>query len=67
VNALAPLLLTELLVTPLAAASGRVINVTGGMLVGRLDLQNLQAERGYDKWHQPPWHRSPGTNMISSM
>jgi NAD(P)-dependent dehydrogenase (short-subunit alcohol dehydrogenase family) len=47
VNALAPLLLTELLVTPLAAASGRVINVTGGMLTGRLDLQNLQAERGY--------------------
>jgi NAD(P)-dependent dehydrogenase (short-subunit alcohol dehydrogenase family) len=47
VNALAPMLLTELLTAPLAAASGRVINVTGGMLQGRIDLQNLQAEQGY--------------------
>ncbi|NJM06666.1 SDR family NAD(P)-dependent oxidoreductase [Candidatus Gracilibacteria bacterium] len=46
VNALAPLLLTALLHVPLAAAGGRVINVTGGMPRGRLDLDNLQAERG---------------------
>ncbi len=47
VNVLAPLLLTELLNGPLAAAGGRVINVTGGMPQGRLDLENLQAEKGY--------------------
>jgi len=47
VNVLAPLLLTELLSGPLAAAGGRVVNVTGGMPQGRLDLENLQAEKGY--------------------
>jgi NAD(P)-dependent dehydrogenase (short-subunit alcohol dehydrogenase family) len=48
VNVLAPLLLTELLSGPLAAAGGRVVNVTGGMLGGaQLDLRNLQAEKGY--------------------
>lgn len=48
VNVLAPLLLTELLLAPLkAAAPARVINVTGGMLTGDLDLGNLQSEKGY--------------------
>lgn len=47
VNALAPLLLTDLLRGPLAAAGGRVINVTGGMPGRHLDLANLQAEKGY--------------------
>lgn len=47
VNVLAPLLLTELLRGPLEAAGGRVINVTGGMPTGALDLGNLQAERGF--------------------
>ncbi|NJK31718.1 MAG: hypothetical protein HC927_04475 [Deltaproteobacteria bacterium] len=44
---LTPLLLTELLREPLAAAGGRVVNVTGGMPRGPLQLDNVQAERGF--------------------
>jgi NAD(P)-dependent dehydrogenase (short-subunit alcohol dehydrogenase family) len=47
INVLAPFLLTELLREPLQAAGGRVINVTGGMPTGQLDLTNLQAEHSY--------------------
>lgn len=47
VNALTPLLLTELLREPLGASQGRVINVTGGMPRGPLDLGNLQSEQRF--------------------
>jgi NAD(P)-dependent dehydrogenase (short-subunit alcohol dehydrogenase family) len=47
VNALAPFLLTQLLLEPLhASPSARVVNVTGGV-PGRIDLDNLQAERSF--------------------
>jgi NAD(P)-dependent dehydrogenase (short-subunit alcohol dehydrogenase family) len=47
VNALAPFLLTQLLLEPLnASPSARVVNLTGGV-PGRIDLDNLQAERSF--------------------
>ena len=47
VNVLTPFLLTELLREPLQAAAARVINVTGGLPIGRLQLNNLQAEQSF--------------------
>jgi len=48
VNVVAPYLLTRELRGPLAAAApARVINVTGGMPFGGLDLTNLQAGKGF--------------------
>lgn len=48
VNVVAPLLLTHLLMDRLAAsASARVVNVTGGDVPSRLELDNLQAERTF--------------------
>ena len=47
VNALAPFLVTQLLLEPLnASPSARVVNVTGGV-PGTIDLDNLQAERSF--------------------
>jgi NAD(P)-dependent dehydrogenase (short-subunit alcohol dehydrogenase family) len=47
-NVLAPFLLTHLLLPVLrAAASARVVNITGAIPRGRLDLDNLQGERRY--------------------
>ena len=47
VNHLAPWLLTLLLLEPLhAAAPSRVINMSGG-IPGAIDLENVQAERGF--------------------
>lgn len=48
VNVLAPYLLTQLLLPVLkAAAPARVVNVTGGMPIGSLDPDNLQAEKSF--------------------
>jgi NAD(P)-dependent dehydrogenase (short-subunit alcohol dehydrogenase family) len=47
-NVLAPFLLTKLLLPALrAAAPARVVNVTGAIPKGRIDLDNLQGERRY--------------------
>ncbi|MER5647414.1 SDR family NAD(P)-dependent oxidoreductase [Streptosporangium sp. NPDC002524] len=50
-NVLAPFTLTRLL-TPLlrAAAPARVVNITGGIPRGPIDLDNLQGERRYLGW-----------------
>ncbi|MFY9672012.1 MAG: SDR family NAD(P)-dependent oxidoreductase, partial [Trebonia sp.] len=52
VNHLAPFLLTNLLLGQLAAAgSGRVITVTSDAhAAGRLDLDDLQMEHGWESW-----------------
>jgi NAD(P)-dependent dehydrogenase (short-subunit alcohol dehydrogenase family) len=48
-NVLAPFLLTHLLLPVLrAAAPARVVNITGAIPRGRLDLDNLQGERRYN-------------------
>lgn len=48
VNVIAPYTLTmELLPALEAARPSRVVNVTGGLPVGDLDLDNLQAEKGF--------------------
>ncbi|MER5266287.1 SDR family NAD(P)-dependent oxidoreductase [Actinosynnema sp. NPDC002837] len=46
-NVLAPYALTRLLLPALTAASGRIINITGGVPRGRIDLDNLQGEKSY--------------------
>ncbi|WP_433131120.1 SDR family NAD(P)-dependent oxidoreductase [Micromonospora sp. CA-240977] len=47
-NVLAPYLLMEALLPMLTrAAPARIINITGGVPRGRIDLDNLQAERSY--------------------
>lgn len=48
-NVIAPFLLTHLLLEPLkASAPSRVVNVSGGMgLWGKIDLDNLQAEKSF--------------------
>ena len=47
-NVVAPFLLTHLLLPALRrAAPARVINITGGVPRGRIDLTNLQGERSY--------------------
>ncbi len=48
VNVIAPYLLTALLLDTLKASRpARVINVTGGLPSGAIDLDNLQAEKSY--------------------
>lgn len=47
-NTMAPFILTRLLMPALrAAAPGRVVNITGGIPKGRIDLDNLQGEKSY--------------------
>jgi NAD(P)-dependent dehydrogenase (short-subunit alcohol dehydrogenase family) len=47
-NVLAPFALTHLLMPALrAAAPARVVNITGALPRGRIDLDNLQGERSY--------------------
>lgn len=47
-NVLAPYTLTQLLLPALTgAAPARVINITGGVPRGRIDLDNLQGEKSY--------------------
>ena len=49
VNVLAPFLLTNLLMDLLRASpAARVVNLTGGDIPARLELDNLQAERSFD-------------------
>ncbi len=51
VNVAAPYLLTQLLHEQLAAAGpARVINLAGGIPFGRIDPQNLQAERSFGRF-----------------
>jgi NAD(P)-dependent dehydrogenase (short-subunit alcohol dehydrogenase family) len=51
VNHLAPFLLTNLLLGKLTAAPARVITVTSDAhAAARLDLDDLQLERGWDSW-----------------
>jgi NAD(P)-dependent dehydrogenase (short-subunit alcohol dehydrogenase family) len=48
INVVAPYLLTlELLPLLKASSPSRVINLTGGMPFGKIDLQNLQAEKSF--------------------
>lgn len=48
INVLAPLLLTHLLLPVLEQSDdARVINVTGGMTTGEIELDNLQGERDF--------------------
>jgi NAD(P)-dependent dehydrogenase (short-subunit alcohol dehydrogenase family) len=48
VNVVTPFLLTHLLLDTLKQGRpSRVINVTGGMPFGKIDLQNLQAEKSF--------------------
>ncbi|GAA1568148.1 SDR family oxidoreductase [Kribbella hippodromi] len=49
-NVLTPYLLTTLLLPELRAASGRVVNLTGGIPDGPIDPGNLQAERRFLGW-----------------
>ncbi|MEU6997774.1 SDR family NAD(P)-dependent oxidoreductase [Nonomuraea sp. NPDC046570] len=50
-HVLAPFTLTHLLMPALhAAASARVVNITGGIPTGPIDLDNLQGERTYMGW-----------------
>lgn len=50
-HVLAPFTLTHLLLPLLrAGAPARVVNITGGIPGGRIDLSNLQAERRYLGW-----------------
>ena len=49
VNVVAPFMLTTLLVDLLKASpSGRVVTLMGGDVPGKLDTDNLQAERSFD-------------------
>ncbi|MGW7681411.1 SDR family NAD(P)-dependent oxidoreductase [Kribbella sp. NPDC054772] len=49
-NVLTPYLLTRLLLPQLTAGAGRVVNLTGGLPNGPLDVTNLQAERRFLGW-----------------
>jgi NAD(P)-dependent dehydrogenase (short-subunit alcohol dehydrogenase family) len=61
-NVLAPFLLTHLLMPALrAAAPGRVVNVTGAIPRGRIDLDNLQGERRY------PWFINQTKRALMAM
>jgi len=58
VNAVAPLLLTHALLGSLRAAPGaRVIALTGGSHPSRVDLDNLQGERGFVALDQYSHHK----------
>ena len=61
-NVLAPFLLTHLLLPTLrAAAPARVVNVTGAIHRGRIDLDNLQGERRY------PWFINQTKRALMAM
>jgi NAD(P)-dependent dehydrogenase (short-subunit alcohol dehydrogenase family) len=61
-NVLAPFLLTHLLRSVLReAAPGRVVNITGAVPRGRLDLDNLQGERRY------PWFINQTKRALMAM
>jgi NAD(P)-dependent dehydrogenase (short-subunit alcohol dehydrogenase family) len=61
-NVLAPFLLTHLLLPTLrAAAPARVVNVTGAIPRGRIDLDNLQGERRY------PWFINQTKRALMAM
>jgi NAD(P)-dependent dehydrogenase (short-subunit alcohol dehydrogenase family) len=61
-NVLAPFLLTHLLLPVLrAAAPGRVVNVTGAVPRGRIDLDNLQGELRY------PWFMNQTKRALMAM
>ena len=61
-NVLAPFMLTHLLLPALrAAAPGRVVNVTGAIPRGRIDLGNLQGERRY------PWFINQTKRALMAM
>jgi NAD(P)-dependent dehydrogenase (short-subunit alcohol dehydrogenase family) len=61
-NVLAPFLLTHLLLPVLrAAAPARVVNITGAIPRGRLDLDNLQGERRY------PWFINQTKRALMAM
>jgi NAD(P)-dependent dehydrogenase (short-subunit alcohol dehydrogenase family) len=61
-NVLAPFLLTHLLLPQLrAAAPARVVNVTGAIPRGRIDLDNLQGERHY------PWFINQTKRALMAM
>ncbi|NIK55427.1 SDR family NAD(P)-dependent oxidoreductase [Kribbella shirazensis] len=49
-NVLAPFLLTQLLLPELRAGAGRVVNLTGGIPNGPIDVTNLQAEKRFLGW-----------------
>jgi NAD(P)-dependent dehydrogenase (short-subunit alcohol dehydrogenase family) len=61
-NVLAPFLLTHLLLPVLRGASpARVVNVTGAIPRGRIDLDNLQGERHY------PWFMNQTKRALMAM
>jgi NAD(P)-dependent dehydrogenase (short-subunit alcohol dehydrogenase family) len=49
-NVLTPYLLTQLLLPELRAGAGRVVNLTGGIPNGPIDVANLQAEQRFLGW-----------------
>jgi NAD(P)-dependent dehydrogenase (short-subunit alcohol dehydrogenase family) len=46
-NVIAPYTLTHLLLPALRAGNARIVNITGGVPRGRIDLDNLQGERSF--------------------
>lgn len=63
-HVLAPFLLTRLLLPRLA---GRVVNVTGGIPGGRVDLANAQAERRYLGWTFTQYNHTKTMAMAMSL
>jgi NAD(P)-dependent dehydrogenase (short-subunit alcohol dehydrogenase family) len=65
-NVLTPFTLTQSLLPLLRAGSGRVVNLTGGIPTGPIDVENLQGEQRFQGWTFSQYNHSKVALMAMS-